>query len=155
MSGGLWHGQIVDSIPINVEIADGLQVTMGIRPEYLLLNHGTIPAKIEKITPFYSERYQLLEIQLGDMLYQMKADFEETLSKRADNSNRLQSRRCTLFRYENGQAIRLIKRNQSIQIIQQSKANAVYFAEFRQIRKVSICISIGNNTLRKHRSHTG
>jgi multiple sugar transport system ATP-binding protein len=65
---GQWYGENFGGYPIRSDLDDGTAVTMGIRPEYIELTpqpeDGT-PAVVDSVTPYYSERYQLLEVHLG------------------------------------------------------------------------------------------
>ena len=64
-SQGRWQGRSFGGFPIRKDLEDGALITLGVRPERMrLVPVGGIPAVVERVTPFFAERYQLLELQL-------------------------------------------------------------------------------------------
>ena len=64
-SQGRWQGRTFGGFPIRKDLEDGALITLGVRPERMrLVPVGGIPAVVERVTPFFAERYQLLALQL-------------------------------------------------------------------------------------------
>lgn len=71
-SDGLWQGRNFGGFPIRRDLQDGALITLGVRPERMrLVPQGGIPARVERVTPFFAERYQLLELQLEKERWRM------------------------------------------------------------------------------------
>ncbi len=68
---GQWHGENFGGYPIRRDLSDGTKVAMGIRPEFIRLEDGGIPAVVDIATPFYAERQWLLELRLAKERWQM------------------------------------------------------------------------------------
>ena len=63
VADGHWQGQAFGGYPIRSDLAAGTRVTLGIRPEHIrLVGEGGVPAVVDQITPFFAERYQLLDV---------------------------------------------------------------------------------------------
>ena len=59
---GQWHGTNFGRFPIRPDLADETRVIMGIRPEYIRLSDEGVAAVVEHVTPYFSERYQVLDV---------------------------------------------------------------------------------------------
>ncbi|MDD9954642.1 MAG: ABC transporter ATP-binding protein [Anaerolineaceae bacterium] len=65
-SEGSWRGRSFGGLPIRRDLEDGALITMGIRPDRMrLVAEGGVPAVVERVTPFFAERYLLLDLQQG------------------------------------------------------------------------------------------
>lgn len=58
---GHWRGPGFGSIPLRHDLPDGTRVLAGIRPQHVTLSATGIPARVEQITPYLSERFLLVE----------------------------------------------------------------------------------------------
>ncbi|MCA9914171.1 MAG: ABC transporter ATP-binding protein [Anaerolineae bacterium] len=63
---GRWYNEIFGGYEIPVEVPDGTPITLGIRAEFISPG-GSIPLTITAVTPFFAERYTLLEGFIGDV----------------------------------------------------------------------------------------
>lgn len=62
---GRWQGRNFGGYPIRRDLERDARITLGIRPERMrLVPQGGIPALVERVTPFFAERFQLLELAL-------------------------------------------------------------------------------------------
>lgn len=62
---GRWQGENFGGYPIRRDLPDGTSVTLGVRPEHLGLADGGVPGVVDRVTPFYAERYQLVDVHLA------------------------------------------------------------------------------------------
>jgi ABC-type sugar transport system ATPase subunit len=72
---GYWMGENFGGYPIRRDLAEGTRLIMGIRPHHIHLN-GEIPAVIDQITPYYAERFTLLDVHLGKEQWQIQVPLE-------------------------------------------------------------------------------
>ncbi len=72
---GNWYNEIFGGFKIPVEVSDGAPITLGIRAEYINLG-GEIPLRITAVTPFFAERYTLLEGFIGDVESRVRVPFD-------------------------------------------------------------------------------
>lgn len=63
---GYWYNAIFGGFKIPVDVPDGAAITLGIRAEFIKLD-GEIPLTVTAVTPFFAERYTLLEGLIGDV----------------------------------------------------------------------------------------
>ncbi len=68
---GQWRGENFGGYPIRRDLADGTKITMGIRPEFIRVEDGGVPAVIDIAIPFYSERQWLLEVRMAKERWQI------------------------------------------------------------------------------------
>jgi ABC-type sugar transport system ATPase subunit len=80
VENGYWMGQNFGGYPLRGGLADGARVMMGIRPHQIHL-HGQIPAVIDQITPYYAERFTLLDVSLAKENWQIQVPFEHGLKR--------------------------------------------------------------------------
>jgi multiple sugar transport system ATP-binding protein len=59
---GIWQGENFGGYPIRSDLSPGAPVTLGIRPEGVLLGSGGSLGKVEQITPFFRARRNLIEL---------------------------------------------------------------------------------------------
>jgi ABC-type sugar transport system ATPase subunit len=62
---GHWHGETFGGYPVRADLPNDTQVTMGIRPEHFRITSDGMPAVVNTVTPYFAERYQLVEVWLG------------------------------------------------------------------------------------------
>ncbi|NDJ60397.1 MAG: ABC transporter ATP-binding protein [Chloroflexi bacterium] len=75
---GQWHGENFGGFPIRGDLPDGTPVTAGIRPEFVQMHREGMPAVVDTVTPYYAERFVLLEVHGGGEHWQISAppDFQ-------------------------------------------------------------------------------
>jgi len=71
---GEWDGSYMGCARLPQHRPDGSEVIVGIRPEHIWLSdrHVGIPATIDKVTPYFAERFQLLEVWLRKRRWQIQ-----------------------------------------------------------------------------------
>ncbi len=62
---GRWWGDNHGGYAIRNDLPNGTPVTMGIRAQHVHLEDNGLPAVVDKVTPYWAERYQLVEVWLG------------------------------------------------------------------------------------------
>ncbi len=78
-----WHGNNFGGFPIRADLPDGQRVTLGIRPEFVLLDPNGAPARVEAATPYYAERYQLLDVRASGDTWSLIAPEDLRVSRGA------------------------------------------------------------------------
>ncbi|MDQ7037131.1 MAG: ABC transporter ATP-binding protein [Anaerolineae bacterium] len=77
---GHWQGENFGPFPIhNPDIADESQVIMGIRPQDIHLG-GAVAGVVDSITPFFAERYQLLNVWLAGEEWSVQVSLDDTFT---------------------------------------------------------------------------
>ncbi len=61
--GGRWQSASFGGYPIRQDLPNGTPVILAIRPEFIHLAGTGTPARVEYVTPLFSERTQLVEVQ--------------------------------------------------------------------------------------------
>jgi multiple sugar transport system ATP-binding protein len=65
VNDGQWWGENHGGYAIRNDLPNGTPVSMGIRAQHVYLKNAGLPAVVEKVTPYWGERYQLVEVWLG------------------------------------------------------------------------------------------
>ncbi len=75
---GRWKGDSFQGFPIRKDLEEGTRVVLGVRPEHITLVTSDAPAAgiigegvVEQVTPFFAERYQLLDVYGNGERWQM------------------------------------------------------------------------------------
>lgn len=68
---GHWQGENFGGYPIRHDLETGTPVTLGIRPENIRLASEGVAAVVDQVTPFFAERYKLLDVHLGSEDWQI------------------------------------------------------------------------------------
>lgn len=63
---GHWYGENFGGYPLRSDLADGMPVTLGIRPDHMFLKHGGTPCVVDTVFTFLSGRYKLANVWLAD-----------------------------------------------------------------------------------------
>ncbi len=66
-----WQGHTFGPYPIRSDLADGTSVVVGVRSESFVLTEDGVEATVLEVTPFYSERHQIVEVQAGKEHWQL------------------------------------------------------------------------------------
>lgn len=74
---GKWQGENFGGFPIRTDLLDGAPVTLGIRPTQVRLQSGGTPGVVDAVTPFYAERYQLLDVHLAGEHWSLTVPLDE------------------------------------------------------------------------------
>ena len=65
VEGHYWYGENFGGFPIRADLPEGDRVTLGVRPEGVLLADEGVPAQVETVTPYFAERYWLVDLRAG------------------------------------------------------------------------------------------
>jgi ABC-type sugar transport system ATPase subunit len=79
VENGHWQGKIFGGYPIRHDLPSGAPVTMGIRPEYVHLAAEGIPAIVDQVTPFFAERFQLVNVRQNKEHWSLKVSMNEQI----------------------------------------------------------------------------
>jgi multiple sugar transport system ATP-binding protein len=80
VSDGHWQGKNFGGFPFRHDLPTGTAVTMGIRPEYLSLASDGVPAIVEQVTPFFADRFQLVNVQMDKERWALKVPLGEQIT---------------------------------------------------------------------------
>ncbi len=72
---GRWYGNEVGGFAMPLSNMDGMSVTIGIRPEHIRLE-GDIEVKVVKATPYFAERFLLLDVTGGQETWEVQAPLD-------------------------------------------------------------------------------
>lgn len=78
---GHWVGENFGGYPIRDDFPNGTPVTLGVRAHNMRLESGGVPGVVERVTPFYSERTQLLDMWLGNERWQIVLPLDEPIEQ--------------------------------------------------------------------------
>lgn len=73
---GKWVGDSFGGYPIRGDLANGTQVTMGIRPQFMFLKADGVAGVVDDAIPHLAERYQLVTVWLGRERWQLALPLE-------------------------------------------------------------------------------
>lgn len=76
---GMWQGQNFGGYPIRHDLESGTRVTLGIRPEHIRLASEGAAAVVDQVTPFFAERYKLLDVHMGKEEWQITVPLDEQI----------------------------------------------------------------------------
>ena len=77
VTGDRWSGYGFKEVPFHLDVADGSQVTMGIRAEHMYLTAEGTPGVVEGFQRYLPERMQMLHLKLGDERWFVKAPLDD------------------------------------------------------------------------------
>ena len=79
VSDGEWDGSYMGRARLPQQRPDGCEVIVGVRPQHVLIcEKGTgIPATIDRVTPHYAEKFNLLEVWLRKRRWQIQVPLEQ------------------------------------------------------------------------------
>ncbi|MGB1289163.1 MAG: ABC transporter ATP-binding protein, partial [Aggregatilineales bacterium] len=72
IENGIWQGRQFGGFTVPTGIADNAAVLLTVRPDDMHLTEAGIPATVISATPFYAERYLLLEVEGDRERWEMK-----------------------------------------------------------------------------------
>jgi multiple sugar transport system ATP-binding protein len=76
---GHWQGENFGGYPIRHDLESGTAVTLGIRPENIRLASDGVAAVVDQVTPFFAERFKLLDVHLGGEDWQITVPLDEQI----------------------------------------------------------------------------
>ena len=79
VADGEWRGENFGGFPIRADLPAHRRVTMGIRAEFIHLVAEGVPAVVDVITPYYAERFQLLDVHLGKEHWTIQVPLEDSI----------------------------------------------------------------------------
>ncbi len=79
---GRWDGSYMGQARLPCPVEDGSEVIVGIRPQHMLVCDSTsgIPATIDRVTPFFAEKFNLLEVWLRKRRWQIQVPLYQSLA---------------------------------------------------------------------------
>lgn len=63
--GGRWIGENFEGFPLRSDLPDDTAVVMGVRPEHIHLDDGGVYGVVDRVTPFFAERFWLVDVHLA------------------------------------------------------------------------------------------
>jgi multiple sugar transport system ATP-binding protein len=69
---GLWQGEVFGGYPIRRDL-EGERIILGVRPEHVKLSDDGTAAVVERVTPYFAERYNLIDV------YSERTDWQLTV----------------------------------------------------------------------------
>jgi multiple sugar transport system ATP-binding protein len=79
---GHWYGTNFGGYPLPSMIPDESEILLGVRPQHVLMN-GKIQARVRERTPYYSEKFLLLELVANEESWQMQVELDSPIQKGA------------------------------------------------------------------------
>lgn len=100
-----WHGENFGGFPIRSDLPEGNRVTLGVRPEGVLLAAEGILALVQAVTPYFAERFWLVEAQAGREHWHVLVPMETRLHPGESIQCQLKQETLLFFDTETGQRI--------------------------------------------------
>lgn len=77
---GYWYGEDFGEYPIRSDLSNDTKVVMGIRPQHMFLNSDGVAGVVDRITPMLAERYQQVDVWLGQERWSLALPLEEQIT---------------------------------------------------------------------------
>lgn len=108
VSEGQWDGSYMGRAQLPQRRPNGSEVIVGIRPEHITIcDKATgIPATIDRVIPYYAEKFNLLEVWLRKRRWQIQAPLEQSFSPGETIYCRLDWSQALFFEATTGARIR-------------------------------------------------
>ena len=108
VSAGEWDGSYMGRARLPKPRPDGSEVIVGIRPQHIRLNsrQAGIPATIDRVTPYFAEKMQLLEVWLRKRRWQVQVPLHQHFEPGQTVYCELDWARAHFFDAASGQRIR-------------------------------------------------
>ena len=104
---GMWDGSYMGRATVPQSVPDGTEVIVAIRPKHILLTDNTgIPSVIDRITPFFAEKYQLLDVWLRKRRWQIQVPLDTEFEVGETVHCMLDWSHAYFFNAESGERIR-------------------------------------------------
>lgn len=78
---GQWRGVNFGGLAARRDLEDGMPAILGIRPEHIHLANGGVSGRVEAITPYLAERYQLVEVRANGERWLMTVPLDQRLER--------------------------------------------------------------------------
>ncbi|MCY4018854.1 MAG: ABC transporter ATP-binding protein [Chloroflexi bacterium] len=108
VSDGEWDGSYMGRARLPQQRPNGCEVIVGIRPDHILICEKStgIPATIDRVTPYYAEKFNLLEVWLRKRRWQIQVPLSQFYSPGETVYCRLDWSRALFFEATTGARIR-------------------------------------------------
>ena len=108
VSAGEWDGSYMGRARLPRPRPDGCEVIVGIRPEHIHLSQSArgIPATVDRVIPFYAEKYTLLEVWLRKRRWQIQSPLDQPYAPGDTVNCRLDWSQALFFDAKTGARIR-------------------------------------------------
>ena len=73
---GRWQGTTFGDFPLRSDLVDGFRVTLGVRPDDVLIDEEGYETRVEMVTPLYPERRTLVEVSRAGEKWQLYTPLE-------------------------------------------------------------------------------
>jgi ABC-type sugar transport system ATPase subunit len=74
---GMWQGRNFGGYDIRHDLESDTRITMGIRPENIRLVSEGVPAVVDQVTPFFAERYNLVDVGFDKEHWQLTVPLDD------------------------------------------------------------------------------
>lgn len=101
---GRWYGENFGGLRLPALLPDNMPATLGIRAQHIQLG-GDVSAKITDVTPYFAERFILLDVAQGEETWQMQMPFDSQFAKGETIHCQLDSGYALFFDTQTGQRI--------------------------------------------------
>jgi ABC-type sugar transport system ATPase subunit len=105
VEGHHWQGEHFGGYPIRGDLPEGNRVTLGVRPEAVLLTADGIPAVVETVTPYFAERFWLVEVRAEREHWHLIVPLEMSVHPGESIHCQLKEETLLLFDTKTGQRI--------------------------------------------------
>ena len=108
VSDGAWDGSYMGRAALPSHRPDGVEVILGIRPEHIHIcdSESGIPAIVERATPYYAEKFTLLEVWLRKRRWRIQVPLGAAYRPGDSINCQLDWRRALYFEAGSGARIR-------------------------------------------------
>jgi len=107
VSDGYWDGSYMGRGKLPRPVPDNTEVMVAIRPRDMCITDNTgIPAVIDKVTPFFAEHYQLLEVWLRKRRWQLQVPLDDPYEVGETVYCQINWNKAFFFDQETGERIR-------------------------------------------------
>lgn len=105
LNEGEWDGKNFGRFPVRKDLPNGAPIVMGIRPEFIHLAETGVEAVVQQVTPFYPERYQLLDVRGNGERWQLNAPMDVEIQVGSTIHCMLETERLLFFDAKTGQRV--------------------------------------------------
>jgi len=101
---GRWYGKDFGGFAVPFDDKEGMSILMGIRPEHVILE-GNLEVTVTKTTPYFAERFLLLQVTTGQETWEIQAPYDSTYATGDKLSVSLDPEKRHYFDARNGERI--------------------------------------------------
>lgn len=112
VQNGVWAGRLFGGFPLRHDLVEGSRVILGVRPEDVRLaqasDDGAMPARVEKVTPFFAERFTLADLIMnGQPAERLHASFPPDIPLAPDDAVSITFNEENLLYFDAGTGTRI------------------------------------------------